>query len=354
MHNHVNGFIACITDIRRILFVLLVSVAHSSTVIGQELGQEQLKGNESELAVEMADFITKVSQSRHPTGTIKRFNQAKSLGCFNGQFSIKDDLPQALRVGIFKHSTTYDAMARFANASTQSDADKDLRGLSVSVFGVKEPTIWGEQGKQDFITNSHPVLFASSPEEFYQFIQAQYDDSIISFFLNPFDSHLNALKILLQARERPTSPFDIQFWSTTAFRFGDNNKAVKYSFKPCSGYQSPEPKEYTKDYLSDAMQTHLSNANVCFDFMVQFQNDPVDMPIEDPSVNWDESDSPFITLAQLTIEQQDFRSDSAIAECEKKTFNPWQSLAQHKPLGRLNLVRLLIYQQLANLRQQQR
>lgn len=318
----------------------------------QQLGEQQLQGNEAHLANEMAEFIIKVSQVRHPSGVVKRFNQAKSLGCFEGEFIINESIPDALKVGVFAQPSTYSASARFANASTQDDSEKDLRGLSVRVSGIQGQPIWGEQGKQDFITNSHPVLFAASPEEFYAFIQAQFDDSILSYFLNPFDSHVNALVILLQARDRPSSPFDIQFWSTTAFRFGPEQQAVKYSFKPCSNYQSPEPETYSSDYLSAAMQTHLSNANVCFDFMVQLQKDPVSMPVEDPSVEWDEEDSAFIPLAKLIIENQDFRSEQAMAKCEEMTFNPWQSIAEHQPLGRLNLVRLLIYQKLAEFRQQ--
>lgn len=318
----------------------------------QKLGEQQLQGNEAQLANEMAEFIIKVSQARHPSGIVKRFNQAKSLGCFDGQFIVNDDLPDSLKVGIFAQPNAYSATARFANASTLDDSEKDLRGLSVRVSGIDGQAIWGKQGKQDFITNSYPVLFAASPEEFYDFIQAQFDDSILSYFLNPFDSHLNALFILLQARDRPNSPFDIQFWSTTAFRFGPEEQAVKYSFKPCSNYQSPEPETYSSDYLSAAMQTHLSNANVCFDFIVQLQKDPETMPIEDPSIEWLEEDSAFIPLAKLIIENQDFRSEQSMAQCEAMTFNPWQSIAEHQPLGRLNLVRLLIYQKLAEFRRQ--
>lgn len=335
----------------RLLFMLLLSLSFCAAA--EKLGQQQLRGNETQLANEMAEFIIKVSHARHPSGTVKRFNQAKSLGCFDGQFIVNDSLPESLKVGVFAESTKYSAIARFANASTLDDSEKDLRGLSVRISGITGQPLWGEHGKQDFITNSYPVLFAASPEEFYDFIQAQFDDSILSFFLNPFDSHLNALMILLQARDRPNSPFDIQFWSTTAFRFGPEEQAVKYSFKPCSNYQSPEPETYSSDYLSAAMQTHLSNANVCFDFMVQLQKDPETMPIEDPSIEWLEEDSTFIPLAKLIIENQDFRSEQSMAQCEAMTFNPWQSIAEHQPLGRLNLVRLLIYQKLAEFRRKE-
>lgn len=316
----------------------------------QQLGQETLLGNEDILSAEMAALIKKVSQKRAGNGMVKRFNQAKSLGCFNGEFTVLDGLPDKLKKGLFAQPQRYPAFMRFANASTTDDGDKDLRGFSVRVIDVTGDTLWGEQGKQDFVLNSYPVLFASSPEEFMAFIQAQYDDSIFSFFLNPFDSHLRALFILLKARDRHTSPFDIRYWSTTAFKHGSDNLAVKYSVKPCSTYRSEEPESYSQNYLRSAMQEHLQNSPVCFDFMVQSQTDPVDMPIEDPSREWDEEESPFIAVARIKIEDQEFLGKDALDACEVASFNPWQALPEHQPLGRMNYVRRQIYAELASYR----
>lgn len=316
----------------------------------QQLGQESFLGNEDELASEMAALIKKVSQKRAGNGIVKRFNQAKSLGCFSGHFTVLPDLPQNLQTGVFAEPQRFPAFMRFANASTTDDGDKDLRGLSIRVSDVRGDTVWGDPGIQDFVLNSYPVLFASSPEEFMQFIQAQYDDSMIGFFLNPFDSHLRALFILLKARDKPNSPFDIRYWSTTAFRHGSDTPAVKYSVKPCSSYQSEEPERYSHNYLRAAMQKHLQNAPVCFDFMVQAQVDPIEMPIEDPSQEWDEDLSPFIPVARIEFSDQEFIGKEALDACELVTFNPWQALPEHKPLGRMNYVRRQIYAELAGFR----
>lgn len=314
------------------------------------LGQEQLQGNEDEVAEQMLALIKQVSQQRHPSGTIKRLNQAKSLGCFDGYFDVKQDVPATLQHGLFAKPGRYSAFVRFANASTFDDSEKDLRGLSIKVTGITGKALWGQPGQQDFLLNSYPVLFADSPEVFLQFIKAQRDDSIIGFFLNPFDSHLKALSILLSARDRPNSPFDIRFWSTTAYRLGTEHQAVKYSVKPCSDYQSPEPKGYSENYLRSAMQRHLSNTDVCFDFMVQKQLDPIDMPIEDATVEWDEDASPFVPVARLTIEKQGFLGTEKLEQCESASFNPWQALVEHKPLGRINYVRKLVYEKMAAFR----
>jgi hypothetical protein len=74
------------------------------------------------------------------------------------------------------------------------------------------------------------------------------------------------------------------------------------------------------------------------------------MPIEDASVIWDEKLSPFQTVATITIENQDFDNPHALATCERTSFNPWQSLAAHKPLGRMNEVRKQVYAHAVKLR----
>lgn len=310
-----------------------------------------MHGNEDALASEMSSLIKQVTRMRADDGLIRRFNQPKSLGCFNGEFTVKNDIPSELKQGIFAKTAAYPAFVRFANASTMSDTEKDLRGLSIRVGQIEGQTHWGGAEAQDFVLNSHPVLFARSPEEFRDFIIAQRDDSILSYFLNPLDSHLKALMILLNARDNHTSPFDIRFWSTTPFRHGGEETAVKYSVKPCSDYQSPEPAEYTENYLREAMHTHLEQHPVCFDFMVQTQGDPKQMPIEDPTVEWDEDVSPFVAIAQLTFSAQEFMTEEALEACEIVSFNPWQGLEVHQPLGRMNYVRRQIYAELSNFRE---
>ncbi|RDV24603.1 catalase [Alteromonas aestuariivivens] len=331
--------------------VLLSTLLCATGALGQQFAGEQFNGQEDALAAQMSSLIKQVVQNRYPTGTLRRFNQAKSLGCFDARFSVNENVPAKLRFGIFSHPANYPAWVRFANASTQDDEDKDLRGMSIRLSGVSGDVAWGQPGYQDFVLNSHPVLFAATPEEFQEFIQAQLDDDMLWYFLNP--AHWDSLLILLNARGRPASPFDIRYWSTTPYQLGPN-QAVKYSVKPCSDYRSEKPNDYTNNYLRAAMQTHLENAAVCFDFMLQSQTNNRDMPIEDASAEWDEDESPFVPVARLTFGHQPFISTEALDICEQSEFNPWQSLTEHKPLGRMNYVRKQIYQELSAFRMQSR
>ena len=94
----------------------------------------------------------------------------------------------------------------------------------------------------------------------------------------------------------------------------------------------------------------LTRTPACFHFAVQKQANPVTMPIEDASVIWDEDVSPFHTVATIKIENQDFDNLASLADGERSSFNPWQSLAEHQPLGRMNEVRRLVYANAAKLR----
>ena len=295
-----------------------------------------------QLANGMIQLIKQIQHDRASTGMVKRFNQGKSLGCFDAEFEVNADLPADLKKGLFKKAGRYDAQVRFANAVTSDDSEKDLRGMSIKVLGVEGKMLSDIKGEQDFVLNSHPVLFVDTPETFYKFIQSTYKDERLKFFLNPFDPHLKSLWIVFNARKNHTSPFDIRYWSTTPYKFSDVGK-VKYSVMPCSTVASELPDELTKNYLQDTMKWHLSEAPVCFDFMVQFQTDESSMPIEDASVLWDEDESPFQKVARVTIKDQVFSSDESLAACELTRFDPWQSLSEHEPVGRMNLVRKKVY-----------
>ena len=313
------------------------------------LGEESVQPDEAAIAREMIDLIKEVSLARSADGQpLRRFNQVKSLGCLDASFTVPDNLAAKLRQGIFARPGTYRAVLRFANASTLDDRKKDLRGVSIKIPEFRDAALAdGEVQELDFLFNSYPALFAGTPEDFLSFVSATAADRRWLFFL----THPGALMRILRARANPASPFDIRYFSTTPFRYGDQaTTAVKYSLAPCSDTESGEPDEPDADYLSGAMAKHLEQAPACFDFMVQFQSDAAEMPIEDASVIWDEDISPFNAVARIVIENQSFRDEASVANCEAMQFNPWNALEAHKPLGGINRVRDKVYDEIGRFR----
>ena len=297
-----------------------------------------------QLVEDMGQGIEVITAAEAENDIIPRFNQPKTIACVNAEFRIHDDIPKELKHGIFAQAGSYPAMLRFANATNRDDSKKDIRGLSIRLSNVKGNVVWGERGYQDFVLNSYPALFVATPEDFLSFIYARQNDKKLGFFLNPFDSHLKSLWIVYKARKKHLSPLDIRYWSTVPFRLGKNsNQVVKYSVIPCSDYKTTEVVSAGENQLRAGLKAHLQKTKACFYFAVQTQTDPQFMPIEDASVIWDENVSPFHTVATITIDNQDFDNPESLATCESCSFNPWQSLVEHEPLGRMNEVRRLVY-----------
>jgi len=297
-----------------------------------------------ELVAEFSQRIEAITSAEAEDHVIPRFNQPKTIACVNAEFIVHDDIPEDLQQGIFSRPNTYPAKLRFANATNRDDSKKDLRGLSIRLSGVEGPALWGESGLQDFVLNSYPALFVATPEDFLAFTRARQANNKLLFFLNPVAPHLKSLWIAFKASQKHLSPLDVRYWSTVPFRFGSaNGHVVKYSVIPCSSYQTTEAVEPGVNQLRAALKAHLQLGPALFQFAVQKQTDPVSMPIEDASVIWDETVSPFQTVATIKIEQQDFDNPGSLAACERSSFNPWQSLEAHEPLGRMNQVRRLVY-----------
>ena len=333
--------------------MLLLALAGCSGGNGEARpGEETVGEQEATISNRMIEAIKDTSLRRDPEGRVRRFNQAKSHGCFDARFTVAGDLADDLRHGVFARSATYSARVRFASASEDDDTKKDFRGMSIKLSGVPGQPLWGKPGEQDFLLNSYPALFAADPEEFLAFIEAVRDDAKWKFFLNPL--HFGALLRVLKGRSEIDSLLDIDYFSTTPYRHGPSQAtAVKYSARPCTHTKPAMGDERHKDFLAETMKRQLQEGPACFDFMVQFQVDAEAMPVEDASVVWDQELSPFHRVATLIIEDQDFRSPEAMAACERMSFNPWQSLPAHQPLGGINRVRKSVYAEIAKFRQEQ-
>ena len=170
------------------------------------------------------------------------------------------------------------------------------------------------------------------------------------YFVDPFDSHyLDGIMQGLYARTH-TNPLEVQYYSCVPCLLGEG-QAVHYSLKPTDPPTSRFPRHPSDDYLRAAMVERLRAGDVHFDFMVQLQTDPYRMPIEDASVVWPERLSPFVTVARLRLPAQEFDSVEQLAFADNLSFNPWHSLAAHRPLGNQNRARRAIYSELSRLRQ---
>jgi hypothetical protein len=311
------------------------------------LAEETIDPAESRVVADFIAFLKAASTRRQPTGPVRRFNQGRAAGCVRAQFSVLDTVATDHRVGIFAVPRTYDAWIRFANAASQSDRERDVRGMAIRLSGVSGENLTPGQTRQDFVLNSHPVMVAANTKDFLELLKAMDAGGLqqVTYFV----SHPRSAVIGFQARNQPTSHLDIPYWSATPYLFGPG-RAVKYIVRPCTPPETKQPEQITDTYLTDALRARLKQSEACFDFGIQLQTDPRTMPIEDATVEWKEQDSPYHVVARIRIPQQEVGDAETTRLCEETAFNPWFGLVEHRPLGSMNRARRDIYLAMAEFR----
>ena len=321
------------------------------TTHATRLAEETVPPDEAALTAEFIAFLKEVSARRHPTGVMPRFNQGRAAGCVTAEFIVRDDLPADLRVGLFAQPGTYPARIRFANATSQSDTERDVRGMSIKVSGVGGDNLTAGVSDQDFVLNSYPVMMVGGTKEFLALLRAVEAGGARAalFFL----TRPRAAAVAVASRQHATSHLEISYWSTTPYLFGAG-RAVKYIARPASTQTTPLPSPVTAAYLSERLAAHLARQEAAFDFFVQFQTDRHKMPIEDASVEWRERDSPYRRVARIRIPTQALDGPAGTPSCEEMSFNPWHALTDHRPLGGFNRTRRDIYREMAAFRRQRR
>jgi hypothetical protein len=272
----------------------------------------------------------------------RAFHARSRCSVDNAEFRVSKDIPEFLQVGDFKPGSSFKAKVRLSNASgvPKADTEKDLRGLGIEVELPNDAV-------QDFLMTNAPANHARNARQFVQFAQAgAAGKAKMPFKLIGSVGLFEAVRILrtvIRQSSRPVESLATEsYWGRAPFAF--NQYALKYACFPAESQPVSVPKG--PEYLKQDMIERLKLGPVVFDFKVQLFNNDKLTPIEDGSVEWKECDSPFITIAQLVIPQQDLTTAEALAAekaIEAMGFNPWKTIAGILPLGGLNRARRLVY-----------
>jgi hypothetical protein len=322
-----------------------------------ELNREYPELDDPEIFEQMVKLT--VGQMEPIDGRLRRAQHAKATGCVTAQFRIADTIPAGLRHGVFgQPGRVFNSIVRFSNS--QSTFEKDsvgtARGLAIKLLDVAGPRAVPDDadGTQDFLMVDHPVFPFPDPKAYVETI-ARKNIPLIGNLLA--GAHLallepKELKILKDIRGKSVaSPLDIRYWSGTPFWLGPatgpGGHAVKYSAVPHQANRSlPSSRadDPPEDALTQALSAGLRSGEALFEFKVQTQKDPVAMPVEDASIEWNEADSVPVTVATLSIPPQRVDAGGELAaRCESLSFNSWHALAEHRPLGGMNRLRKLVY-----------
>jgi Catalase len=276
----------------------------------------------------------------------RRDAHVKAHGCVRATFTVLDDLPASLRVGVFAAPRAFEAVIRFSNGNETPQPDRigDGRGMAIKLLGVADSV----SGTQDFLTINNPAFFVRNAADYVDFQTASPPWRFFFPGFNPFNFRFHELAMARAiTAQTVTNPLNVRYWSMVPFLCGTG--ACKYSARP-AGTPSSFVATDTDNYLHDNLAAHLAQGAAEFDFLIQLQTDPASMPIEDPTIIWPEDAAPFAPVARIVIPQQTFDSPEQHAFCENLSFTPWHSRPAHRPLGGINRVRRTVYETISRLR----
>ncbi len=283
--------------------------------------------------------------------------------CVRGQFEVFDvtakrpaELAARLAKGIFARPGVYSAVARFANADSNinSDFKPDVRSLSFSIDLTRDGTVpAGSSSRQDFSMQNATTLPINDSPAFLATIKVlTASNPALGLWSLPFRDKLKVVRTLalaeLQAHQRIRPYQQLRYWSTVPFRHGPAD-VVKFSAIP-SPHNSAHPLQKSNPKgLQDELARHINEDSQMswFDFAVQFldtgkltywgKTRDANFWIENASVEWNEAQAPFHTVARLTL----LRNSKLSLEASEATYFDvtGNSTADSSPVGSINRAR---------------
>lgn len=304
-------------------------------------------------------------------GHAVRSVHAKSHGILSAKMTIHPDLSDELAQGLFSQPGNYDVHIRLSTNAGDILPDTIAlpRGLAMKVVGVRGERLPDADGaSQDFVMVNGPVFQAENAEKFLGNLKllAKTTDrlegtkEVLSSVLQAVNKGMEAVGVSSSAVQSlggapNVDPLGETYFSVTPFRYGDF--VAKFRLKPVSaGLVELSGREVDTstgdDAIRNTVQAEMLDIKAQWEFQVQLCRDIKKQPIEDPTVEWNEGDAPFVTVATVTADPQDsWRAESVQEVDEMMRFSVWTGLAAHQPLGNINRARKATYQHSAEFRQ---
>jgi hypothetical protein len=324
---------------------------------GLGLAEERTQPGEEEHLQAIIDEFTAQMRGLWNPGHFERGGNTKTHGIVRAEFTVRDDLPEHLRRGIFAEPKTYRAWVRFSGPGPYITPDIDDVGfmsMSIKLMGVPGPKLLeDEQHTQDFLGVSTPTFVTPDTRANARLQYWSLRNAPIYYFLDPRDSHVLDSVMQLLWTKTQTSPLESQYFSCVPYLLGEG-QAMQYAMFSRRKERSRVPRLPRRppdNYLREAMAKTLAEEDVEFDFTIQTQTDPHKMPIENNGVLWPTKLSPRVPAAVVRIPKQTFDSQAQLDFARVLTYNPWHCIAEHRPLGNQSRARKRMYSELARLRQ---
>lgn len=295
-------------------------------------------------------------------GRAVRASHAKSTACAIGELTVAPDLPAELAQGLFAAAGTYPAAVRFAQGPGERLGDRvsTHRGMAIKLFGVAGEKLPGHAADtQDFVLATGTTFPSGTAQGFLRDGTVigkatglpEGVKSAVSATARGFNRVLHAFggeSALADFFGHPFShPLSESYFSQAPLRFGDY--VVKLAAVPVAPAQlslvdwrlDPQADE---DGFGHAAVAFFREHEAVFEIKAQLWVDADKQPIEDASVDWPVSISPYRTIATLRLPVQNAGSPERRRFFDEvMNFSPAHALATHRPLGSVMRARLRVY-----------
>jgi hypothetical protein len=311
--------------------------------------REQIDGDEEQRFAGFAEQIVAMQKKKSERYGNGRAFHRKQILALRAQLEVLPGLPAHAGQGLFATPGSFDAWIRLSNGSVDVGGDRkpDIRGFGLRVRGVEGAgALGGTTRAQDFVLINREVFGFSKPDEFVELVTALVKGplSLLGLMVRRHGlfGGLKRLREIAKGMARPFSGFATESFFSAA-PIANGPYAVRVRLLPEE--KAPAGAAAAKDWAAD-LRAHLAQGPIRYQLQLQFYRDEKATPIEDGAVDWAEASAPYVTVARLTIPEQelDGAEGKALAdEIEKATFDPWEALAAHRPLGAIMRARKHAY-----------
>ncbi|MGI3901215.1 MAG: catalase family protein [Janthinobacterium lividum] len=298
-----------------------------------------------------------------------RASHAKSSACAVGTLTVASNLPPELTQGLFAFPGSHPVAIRFAQGpgETLGDRVSTHRGMAIKVFGVRGEKLPGHDADtQDFVLATGTTFPSGTAQGFLRDAKQigaatplpEGFKSAVSSSMRNFNKVLHAFGTESPKADFFGHPFSHPmadaYFSQAPIRYGDY--VAKLGAFPASSGQEKlkdwrlDPRQDEDGFRHAAVGFIRSNDTV-FELRAQLWTNATTQPIEDASVEWPINETPYVTVATITIPAQEAYSPSRQRYFDEvMTFRPAHSLAAHRPLGSVMRARLQVYRALSAFR----
>ena len=326
---------------------------------------EVIDDDESDLIQEIVETMAASSRcafERHRHAI--RDAHAKSSGLLKGELTIHPDLPQELRQGVFAQPRTFAVVARLSSAPSDIHSDQipAARGFALKIIGVGGERLASGIGgnNQDFLMVNFPALaFGTIPKYKRMLALLEANAHAPDTFQRLVAGTAHGAKQLLEslggtpgatldglARDNH-HPLGETYHTQAAIRFGAY--IAKLSLQPRSdnirGLTNQPVDDTGYASMRDAISAHFANQGAEYTLSAQLCVDLARMPVEDAAIAWPEELSPQRAVATLRFAPQATANPARqLYGDDILSFNPWNGLAAHQPLGGIMRIRRAAYE----------